>query len=212
MKHLILLFLALVSLELNAQYHIARVQMTDGSIKEGYCKLPSNKLLDNKVEFKPSKKGKVEKINDTEISKILITSKSGNNFLFERLPVVHLYKFFGKEIKQEKSRSHWMLLYHTNDKLNCYSLAQRYKIDKKGVMKSITGAQSIWEFIYFLLKRNEEEKAYIVSGIGFTNGQVRKAMSIYFDDIPEFVERVKSKEFKKSNVSDVADEYAKYFN
>ena len=212
MKQLILLFLALVSLELNAQYYKAKIQMTDGSIKEGFCRLPSNKLLDNQVEFKISKKGNVEKINDTEISKILITSKNRNNFLFERLPVVHLYKQFGKEIKKEKSRSHWMVLYHTNDKINCYSLAQRYKIDKKGVMISITGAHSIWEFVYFLLKRKEEEKAYIVSGIGFTNGQVRKAMSIYFKDIPEFVERIKNKEFKKSSVNSVADEYAKYFN
>lgn len=186
--------------------------MNNGNIKEGFAKLPSNKLLDNKIEFKTSQKGKVEKINEDDISKILITSKKGDEFLFENHTVVHLYRFLGKEVKQKKNKKHWVLLYHMNSKINCYSLAQRYKIDKKGIMRSITGAQSIWEFVYFLLKRPEEDKAYIVSGIGFTNAQQRKAMEIYFKDIPEFVERIKNKEFKKSNVSDVADEYAKYFD
>ena len=41
---------------------------------------------------------------------------------------------------------------------------------------------------------------------------VRKAMAIYFKDLPEFVERINNKEFKKSNVSDVADAYDAYFN
>lgn len=211
MKQLILLLLALISIESNAQYFKAKVQMTNGSIKVGYSKLPSNQLLDNKIEFKQTEKGKTEKINDKEIAKILITSKNGIDFLFERLPVVHLFKSLGIEIIHEKAENHWMVLYHTNDKLNCYSLGQRYKIDKKGVMNIITGGNSIWEFVYFLMKRKEEEKAYIIGGIGFTHGQVRKAMSIYFKDIPEFVERINNKEFKKSNFSDVADEYAKYF-
>lgn len=212
MKHVIVLLLICTPFILNAQYHKAKLQMVDGSLKDGFAKLPSNKLLDSKVEFKVSKKAKVEKFKDGEVSKIMIRSKGGDQYVFERLPIVHLFKSFGREIEREKSQKHWVLLYQTNKKLSSFSLAQRYKLDRNGVMKSITGSNSIWEFVYFLLKRTEEDKAYIVSGMGFTNGQVRKAMAIYFNDIPEFVERINNKEFKKHGVHEVANEYAKYFN
>lgn len=212
MKKFYLTLILLSSLCANAQYHKAKLLMASGNVKEGLAKLPSNKLFDTKIEFKLSKKGRMEKIDDDAIDKILYTSKKGTQFLFERNNVVHLHKQFGKEIKTEKKNKHWMLLFHSNNVIKGYSLSQRYKINKKGVMYSITGAHSIWEFVYFLLKRDKEDKGYIVSGKGFSNAQVRKAMAIYFKDTPAFVKRIKNKEFKKSTVTEVADEYAKYFN
>ena len=60
-KNIVLTFILIQSFCLNAQYHKAKLQMTNGSIKEGFAKLPSNRLLDNKVEFKTSRKGEVQK-------------------------------------------------------------------------------------------------------------------------------------------------------
>jgi len=185
--------------------------MNDGQIKESIAKLPSNKLLDGNIEFKSNSKGEIQKLSHDDVSQILYTSKTGSQFLFENNYAVHLYKSFGKEYKTTKKNKHWMLLIHANPSLKEYSLAQRYKLNKKGVMTSITDGNSFWSTIYFLLKRPNEDDASIVSGKGFTNGMVRKAMAIYFDDNPEFVKRIEDKEFKKSNVKDVADAYAKYY-
>lgn len=211
MKNFLLAAFILVSINVQAQYYNAKLLMTNGNTKEGLAKLPSNQLLDGKIEFKSSRKGNTEKLNHDEVSQILYTTKTGAQYFFERNNVVHLFKSFGKEIEHEKSEKHWMLLIHVNDVLQEYSLAQRYRIDNKDRMSSITGANSFWYTVYFLLKKPNEDKAYIVSGKGFTNGQVRKAMTIYFKDTPEFVKRIENKEFKKSNVSDVADAYAEYF-
>ena len=206
-----IILLLLCALSGNAQFYKAKLLMTDGSIKEGFAELPSNKLLDTGVKFKTSQKSNAENLSDDALEKILFTTDSGNQFLFERNSVVHLFKSFGNEVEHEKLSKHWMVLFHSNKMLNGYSLAQRYKIDKNGTLISITGAYSIWEFVYFLLKRGNETKAYIVSGKGFSNGEVRKAMEIYFKDVPEFVTRVENKEFKNSTIEHVADEYAKYF-
>lgn len=213
MKHFYITLLLLCTVGMNAQYYKAKLLMNYGGIKEGLAELPSNQLLDGKVAFKESAKATVEKINEDDIQKILYTADNGNQFMFERSNVVHLYKTFGKEIETEKLQKHWILLFHQNDALNVYSLSQRYKIDKKGTMISITGPFSMWEFVYFLYKRKQEDKAYIVSGKGFSNGMVRNAMEIYFKDSPAMVERIKGKEFKKDGfpVDDIADAYAKYF-
>jgi hypothetical protein len=185
--------------------------MSDGQIKEGLAKLPSNKLLDGNIEYKSSIKGEIQKLSHENVSQILYTSKTGSQFLFENNNVILLFKSFGKEYKTSKKKKHWMVLIHSNSILNEYSLAQRYKLDKKGRLISITDGNSFWSSIFFLLKRSDEDEASIVSGKGLSNGMVRKAMAIYFKDNPEFVERIENKEFKKSNVSDVADEYAKYY-
>jgi len=211
MKFLVLLFCVLHTFGMEAQYYEAKLLLTDGSVKDGFANLPNNGVLDDNIEFKQTLKGDIEKIAHDDLKQILYTSDDGIKFLFERNNVVHLYKSFGKEWEHEKVEKHWMLLIYVNDVLQEYSLAQRYKIDKKGKMVSITGGNSFWSTVYFLFRRPQEDKAYIVSGIGFTNGMVRKAMASYFKDIPEFVERIENKEFKKANVKDVADEYAKYF-
>ncbi|MEM7086940.1 MAG: hypothetical protein AAF489_12200 [Bacteroidota bacterium] len=208
----LLLILLLSSFYTHAQYFQAKLLMADGEIKEGLAKLPSNQLLDGNIEFKSSNKGQLQKLSHESVSQILYTSKTGSQFLFENNKVVHLFKSFGKEHKKSKKNKHWMLLIHSNTVLKEYSLAQRYKLDKKGRMTSITGSNSFWYTIYFLLKKPNENEASIVSGKGFTNGMVRKAMAIYFKDNPEFVERIENKEFKKSNVKDVADAYAKYYD
>ena len=212
MKKTFFLLLLISSAVLQAQYYRATLLMVDGSSKEGFSKLPSNQMLDKKIEFKEAKRSPVQKIEEDEVHRILVTSDAGDQFLFERNNVVHLFKAYGKQWEKEKVNKHWMLLIHANDVLQEYSLAQRYKFDKKDRLMSITGAHSFWETIYFLLRKYDEEKAYIVSGKGFTNGMVRKAMAIYFEDLPEFVERIENKEFKKANVSDVADAYAEYFD
>ncbi|NND51862.1 MAG: hypothetical protein HKN54_05620 [Flavobacteriaceae bacterium] len=211
MKKLILILL-LSSFYTHAQYFEAKLLMVDGQIKEGLAKLPSNQLLDGNIEFKSSNKGELHKLSHENVSQILYTSKTGSQYLFENNNVLLLFKSFGKEYKKAKKNKHWMLLIHANSVLKEYSLAQRYKLDKKGRMTSITGGNSFWSSIYFLLKKPDEDEASIVSGIGLSNGMVRKAMAIYFKDNPEFVKRIENKEFKKSNVKDVADEYAKYYD
>lgn len=210
-KILLLLFLSSCYFA-NAQYFKVKLLTTDGQIKEGLAKLPTNKILDGSLEFKSSKKAKVQKLSHEKIAKIVYTSKTGSQFLFEHSTVVHLYKSFGKEYRTPKKNKHWILLIHDNSVLQGYSLAQRYKLDKKGRMTSITGANSFWETIYFLYKKPNEDEASIISGKGFTNGMVRKAMAMYFKDNPDFVKRIKDKEFKKSGISYVADEYAKYYD
>lgn len=205
------IILLLSSLCMNAQYYKAKLLMNYGGVKEGLAELPSNQLLDSNIKFKESVKANAEKIPHEDIQKILYTTDKGHQFLFERNNVVHLYKSFGKEMETEKLQKHWTLLFHQNKALNVYSLAQRYKIDKKGTMISITGAHSMWEYVYFLYKRNEEDKAYIVSAKGFTNGQVKNAMEMYFKDVPALVERIKDKEFKHFPVDEIADAYAEYF-
>ena len=212
MKHFCFILMLLSFACLNAQYHKAKILMNYGGIKEGLAELPSNQLLDGTVSFKESEKANVEKITEDDIQKILYTANNGNQFLFERTNVVHLYKSFGKEIEKEKTQKHWILLIHQNDALNVYSLSQRYKLDKKGIMTSVTGAYSMWETVYFLYRRNEEDKAYIVNGKAISNNMVRNAMEMYFKDALALVERIKGKEFKKDGfpVDDIADAYAEY--
>jgi hypothetical protein len=210
MKSLLYLAFILSSFIANAQYHTAKILMTNGTVKDGLARLPSNKMLDGKVEYKSSAKAKVLKIDEDTISQILYTAKNGNKFLFVRNTVVHLFKSFGKEIVSEKKNKHWMLLIYANDAIKGYSLAQRYKLDKKGIMKSITGAHSIWEFVYFLYQRPTEDKAYIVSGKGFTNGQVKKAMGIYFKDYHALVKRIQNKEWKHFSLTEIAKAYLDY--
>tara|TARA_A100000171_G_scaffold52969_1_gene74743 strand:- start:3309 stop:3944 length:636 start_codon:yes stop_codon:yes gene_type:complete len=210
MKKLILLALLLTTVCVSAQYYEAKLLMTDGTIKEGFARLPSNQLLDSKVEYRTTRKGETQKFEDDEVHQILITSEEKNQFLFTRTNVVHLYKSFGKEIEKEKKNKHWMLLYYSHPKIKEFFLSQRYKINRKGKMIAVTGANSFWSTVYFLFQRPEEEKAYVVSGKGFPNGMVRKAMAIYFKDTPTFAARIESKEFKKANVSEVAKAYTEH--
>lgn len=207
MKNILLISFLFSSFFMQSQYYSAKLLMVDGDIKEGFAKLPSNKMLDNKVEFKTTEKGTLIDLDEDSIYQILYTADTGTQFLFERAQAVHLYKSFGKEIETEKSNKHWMLLIHKNPALREFSLAQRYKIDKKGRMVSIVGNGSFWTTIYFLFRKPEEEKAFIVSGKGFTHGQVRKAMAIFFKDTPDFVARIENKEFKNWDVHKVADAY-----
>ncbi|MGY0392191.1 hypothetical protein ACW5R3_06530 [Bizionia sp. KMM 8389] len=211
MKNLLFLLL-FISLHSHAQYYKAKILTNNGQIKEGFAKLPSNEMLNGNIKFKTSMDGEVQKFEDESIFQIMYTAETGTQFLFEYNEAVHLFKSFGKEYKKSKSGKYWMLLIHANAVLNEYSLAQKYKLDKKGRMISITGNNSFWSTIYFLLKMPDDEEASIVSGKGFSHGMVRKAMAIFFKDNPEFVERIENKEFKKANVSDVADAYAEYFN
>ena len=212
MKNVLILILLFTSTYSMAQYFEAELLMANGETMTGFAKLPSNGVLDTNVEFKKTNKGKVQKLAHDDLSQIIYTSKTGSQYLFERNSAVHLFKSFGKVYEKEKVNKHWMLLIHRNASLNQYSLAQRYRLDKKGRMTSITGGNSFWGTIYFLFKRSSEDKAYIVSGKGFTNGMVRKAMAIYFEDLPEFVARINNKEFKKSSVNEVADAYDSYFD
>ena len=49
MKSLLYVVFILSSLFANAQYHTAKILMADGTVKDGFAKLPSNKMLDGKV-------------------------------------------------------------------------------------------------------------------------------------------------------------------
>ena len=60
MKKLLLLFFILSTVCAQAKYYEAKLLMADGTIKDGFAKLPSNQLLDTHIEFKTSEKGEVE--------------------------------------------------------------------------------------------------------------------------------------------------------
>lgn len=207
MRKISLLFFLFTFSIIHAQYHQAKLLMASGEVKEGLAKLPSNQLLDSRVEFKETRKGEATKFEDDEVAQLLITSKQGNNFLFERNNAVYLQKFMGKEYVQEKKNMNWMLLVYANPSIQIYSMPQKFRLDDKGRLVSIKEGNALWDDIYFLFRRPDQEKAYIVSGKSYPHARERKALAIYFKDYPEFVERIENKEFKKVDLEVVADAF-----
>ena len=209
MKKLLVAIFLLSLFFANAQYYEAELLMINGSVKKGFAKLPSNKMMDKKIKFKRSKTGSVYKLKEDNISRIIFTSNKGIKFLFERTNVVDLHKSFGKEHTYKRKRKSWILLVHKNPSIKAFYMSNTYVIDKDGVMISKNNHAAFNGVINFLVQKPLETEAYIVSSTGFPSSMTRKSMAIYFKDYPEFLKRINNKEFRGAEIEKIAEEFHK---
>ncbi len=189
-----MLVLILNCFALSAQFYQAELILTNGYSKEGLAKLPQG--YDSDIRFKSDDKSKVEIIRGEDINQIIYTTENGANFLFERNKVIFMLKPIF--LLNANKLYNWMVLIHENPALGYYLGGNRYKIHKNNPDNII-----ITDPIRFL-KKNRDPNAYNINGEMLDNN---RALKKFFEEYPDFVQRINDKEFRNSHLDIIIDAF-----
>lgn len=207
MKYFIfLLAVTFTTISNRKSFYPAKLELSNGTIKSGLSTVPSNIIKSGALYFKKSNEDKPEKISAKEVKSISFL-KNGQSYTFERYKTKLNYKLFkGKTGSRTSKKAIWVFRKLHHEKLSYYIAAQKYKIVKDGV-EFISSGQVGFTTIDYLLKRpNEESVTLITSKVYATLAQektFRNYASIYFKDDAELEQRIKNKEFKKSQLEEI---------
>lgn len=210
----LVLFLVLYSASHSQTFYKAELIFTNGDSETGYAKVPD--ATKNEVSFKQTPDAKPVKYKSDDLYTITFTTENGNSYTLERAvsKMIRL-KMTGEITTQLNNYKEWYFRQYTDTKLNFYSAAEKYKINHKGEFKFSSEGQTEFPDINFYLKRpSEEELTYItarVSGMQlFKEKSFREVASTYLSDNKDLAERIKDKEFKSDQISDLYHIYISY--
>ena len=199
MKKLILLLL-LCPLSMWAKFYPGTITMNDGSTKSGYVDPPW--WDSNKVSFKPTEKGKTEKIEIENVKELNYTA-DGKAMRVMTLTLAHI-KMFQSEYSLDKDKS-WVLVEKSGKGLNLVSI---YDTD---------GGEDGWFF--FIHKPDEDVAKYVFTKYGPGTGMMMKYkfiepyVKINFEkECPEMVKAFTKEVFDDKGVTVVVDLYDQYCN
>jgi hypothetical protein len=213
MKNTLFLLCFLLSIHMQAQeYYAAKLLLENGKIIEGKATLPTNKVLKNNIKIKKDGNKIASLISSENIYQILYTLYNGNKYLFERNKIGITPKLFKKQRIGSSFEKEWFLVIYSHPLIKAYISAQSYYVNKQeGVLKthSYEGRNIIFGTSYFL-KRPNEEVPTLMSLSNTQNSKFREWASVYFKENKALVSRIKNKEFKGSQIYQLAIAYALY--
>jgi len=213
------LLLVLCVFKVSAQFYPTKIYLQNGEVMDCYAKLPK-KATQKNVVYKLDIEGKhKQKLKSDDINTMIIESKNGKDFLFERNNIKRFYKTLGGEIKSTipKRKTGNLALFY-NEEFQIYRTAERYKFNRKGVLVSISEGSGYSPATFWISykRKGEDCPTYIKDELGMLfafgeNRATRKMLEIYFSDQPEFAKRFSNKKYtKEKSHIDIAEEYMKY--
>ncbi|MGE4347696.1 MAG: hypothetical protein AB7D46_09820 [Flavobacteriaceae bacterium] len=218
MKKITFFLMLLLSLNLYSKnYYKAKVFKVNGDVIECYSELPRNNFASKNLLYKTDLNSKETiKIKYDEIESIIVISKDGKSYYFERVASRFIYKTLKGEIKNKAAKKKtWKFMVYHNDAIQVFYEADSYYFNKKNeLISKAAGVQTTTIPILFR-RQGEEFPTYIteiLSGaieIG-KNNAFRKMAAVYFEDDAEFVKRIQDKEFKAKGFIELAHEYGEY--
>ena len=213
MKKILLLVSFLLSVHMQAQeYYAAKLLFVNGEIMEGKATLPTNKVLINNIKIKKKGSKITTLISSNTIYQVLYTLYNGNKYLFERNKIGITPKAFKKQRIGSSFQNEWFLVTFSHPLIKAYISTQSYYVNKqKGILEthSYEGRNIIFGTSYFL-KRPNEEVPTLMSLSNTRNSKFREWASVYFKENKALVTRIKNKEFKGSQIYQLAIAYALY--
>ena len=160
------------------------------------------------IKFSEEKKGKYKKIDIKNIDKVILYYKEGKEEYH------HL-----KEKKRKKTDEFYARLvssgkinyyiYSTNFR-NSFTSYQKINLGNGTVINRTTQNNNNRSVNLFYLKKEKDEYSTYISDVYFsiTGEKVfRKNASNFFDDCKKLVNKIKSKEFKKSDIYEIIEFY-----
>ena len=188
----------------NAQFNIntnpfwqGEIEMTDGSIKSGYIQVP-NIAAERKIAYKSAQNAKSEEIKREKISKIHVISENGKSFFYDNLPM-------GLIKKDKVSKKRYLLLAHASNNFVTFYIMSTYKVNGRTgnidfVTKYIQG-KDFPTFSYFMSKGDKKNaKMYYMTK---QLGGIKKNAELHFAEDQNLVEKIKNKELKGKDVSEI---------
>jgi hypothetical protein len=192
MKRILVLFIVLLSYNVMAAYHNAKLFFFDGSTKSG---MADTSLGDKYILFKSGKDSKVEEIDASKVSRIIYTIEN-KTFEYQQLK---LYKGW----KQAKIEGPAWLEVVEKGIVSLYVF--------RTTMSSANKLNSAGFQDYYCIRAGEPAAKWVSAVSSLNNNQHFKAKApLYFADYPELAAKIKSKEYTWKDLLVVVREYNKW--
>lgn len=212
MKGILTILILFISYNIQAhEFYTAKVLLANGTVIDCKATLPENELVETSIKIKENDNKPATLIMSDEIYQILYVIND-NNYIFERHNMGLIKEAYQKHRTNNSSGKEWYLIISSDNFIKAYISAQNYYLDKgKGVISTYSfEGRNINFGTSYLLKRKNENAPTVISMSNISYSQFRKWASEYFKEIPELVERINNKEFKKSEVGLLASAYSSY--
>lgn len=188
----------------NNPYWEGKIKLTDGTVKTGYVMVPSSSK-ENYIAFKPTMDGKKETVKRKEIESIVVTSKTGREYLYENIPAV--LTITGK--------TSWgtslLLVFGKNSYATFYIESQKYiASDKTGEISLLYRYDHGTDFptVSYYIRKKGAPKAnlfYITRHLG----GIKKGVNHHLTEDPELIKRVNGRELKQDDIPEIISTYLK---
>lgn len=203
-----------VPLNINTNpYWQGKIQLTDGSVKEGFIMVPNN-TRENRIAFKNSANGEKESVKRKDIEKVVVVSNTGNSYLYENVPASMTIKgksTIGKSL---------LLVVGKNDYVTFYVESEAYSAHKDSGKITIIDRYEVTKdlplFTYYIRKTGVEHANMIAmtgSGgwIGF-NAKLKKSAKHHLAEDANLVKQIEDGELKHKDIRQIIEQYIKTTN
>ncbi len=211
MKKLILLLLFFMPLLGLAKFYNGKIVYNNGKVSEVQVNLP---LKASKKSISVKINNKKESVKISDIKYLIVTSNSGEDFVFKRGKLKRVNK--DGEIKSAsllgKDVDGLTLVDKVYDDIIVSLGAQQYTIKKvkgKETMYAVSESNSAGAYGYVLSKPDDENIYFFFNSAAELKISLKRTKDILFSKCPEFAESINYKELdkKQSFVHQIAEEY-----
>ena len=204
MKRVLLIIVFLISPISNAQKIKTILFYKSGDSIEGF----SRGVKYDDISFCKEKKGKYKKICITNIDKVILYHKEGKEEYH------HIYVKKKKKQKEFFARliykgviNHY--IYSRNNSFN-YTTYNKINIGNGTVINQANQHSVGRNINFFYLKKENDKQAVFMSDVYFSifgEKVFRKNATKFFNNCSKLVKKIKSKEFKKSDITEIIEFY-----
>lgn len=219
MKYIYHLLIILLCYNAKAEnfYPVKIISSTNDSIV-GFASFPG---AGKKIFFKSNLNSEKKVLEVESLTTLIYFYESDNKIVFERWFALSIVKSFqeyrNKDFTYKEKRKGWLLKTYESKNIKIFKSAEEYYIADDGtfVLKSVN--RGTWASIYTLLKKPNENCAFIVSEESYgaviigAKKRFKKVTSLYFNDVKELVERIENDEFTEdAHVEKLVEAYENY--
>lgn len=202
LKRMLILFFLLISININSQKIKTILFLKNADSIIGYSK----GINYSNIQFSKERKGKYKKIDIKEIEKVILYSKKGKKEYH------HLY------VQKKRGVDEFFALLISEGPINHYLYSSYYSFinhistDVTGNAMNSSRSANITSHSVNInyLKKENEKQSFLISDVYwslFGEKYFRKKASVFFKDCPTLIKKIKTKEFKKSDLVEIIEFY-----
>ncbi len=185
-------------------YWEGKIEMADGTMKEGYVKIPKHTAI-RKVSFKKTLNTEKESIKRKKIKSVSIISPNGKGYLFELIPVNYSLKL------QAAISKPLILVRGKNKYVTFYVASGNYEVDKKTneiilvyrYKQGIDLPSTYW----FIRKRGVKTANLLYMSRDIAG--FRKPAMYHLAEDTALVKKIENKELGKKDIPEIINIYLK---
>lgn len=211
LKKYLLVFTLIIVFKSHSQVNInsnpfwnGEIEFIDGTVKNGFIQVPNITNI-KKISFKKAKKAKKENFKRKKVKSIKVTSPNGNEYLYERIAIVHTLKgnaSIGKSL---------MLVEGKNEYVTFYIASGAYIVDKKSneivlIYRYELGKD--FPTIGRYIRKKGSEKANMFYITGYIGG-FKKAARHHLTEDKSLLEKIENKQLGKNDLPEIIATYLK---